>query len=215
MVLSRKLERSERDSTDKHFRRNKMTHLWQSLLQLSKNDSFSSIVSWSSKDCRVFKLNNSEKVAQRRGMLKRNKATSYKKLSRALPRRYHYQQGNIQKVPGKTYVYGLNKRPLTCEPGIRKSPQVKSAAQGNLASNVTTIRECWSQPVVPMSCCPHCLCPRFLPSTTPSSGVGRKILCQVVDPSLKQLVLPTEKTPSRTSIPVSVIQKTTTSKIDH
>jgi len=89
---------TERDSTDKHFRRNKMTHLWQSLLQLSKNDSFSSIVSWSSKDCRVFKLNNSEKVAQRRGMLKRNKATSYKKLSRALPRRYHYQQGNIQKV---------------------------------------------------------------------------------------------------------------------
>ena len=121
----------------------------------------------------------------------------------------------IFQVPGKTYVYRLNKCPLTCEPGTRKSPQVKSATQGNTASNITTIRECWSRPVVPMSCCPHCLCPRFLPSTTPSSGVGRKILCQIVDPSLKQLVLPTKKTPSPTSIPVSVIQKTTTSKIDH
>lgn len=95
-----------RDSTDKQLRRNKMTHLWQSLLQLLKNDSFSSILSWSSKDCRVFKLNNSEKVAQRRGMFKRNKATSYKKPSPAL--RYYYQPGNIKKVGQyiSLYVHG-------------------------------------------------------------------------------------------------------------
>ena len=82
-----------------------MTHLWQSLLQLLKNDNFSSIVSWSSKDCREFKLNNSDKVAQRRGMFKRNKATSYKKLSRALPRWYYYQQGNIKKVGQYVSLY--------------------------------------------------------------------------------------------------------------
>ena len=127
----------------------------------------------------------------------------------------------IFQVPGQRFAYRLNKFPLTCEPGIRKSPQVKSALQGNTGSsfvytstpNTIPLREYWSRPVVPMSCCPRCLCPRFLPTTTPSSGEGRKILLQIVDPSLNELVLPINTSP--TSIPVSVIQKTTTSRVEY
>jgi len=187
-----------------------MTHLWQFLLQLLENDSFSSIISWSRKDRREFKLNNPEKVAQRWRIFKRNKAMTYKKLSRTL--RYYYQQGNIKKVPGQRFVYRLNKRPLTCEQGIRNFPQVKSAPKGN--TNTAPLRECWSRPTVSISCCPRCLCPRFLPPTTPGSGEGRQILLQIVDPSLHELVLPIIKTPP-TSIPVSVIQKTTIPRVDY
>ena len=126
----------------------------------------------------------------------------------------------IFQVPGQKFVYRLNKRPG--EKGIRKSPQVtESPPQQNTGSsfvhsstpNAAPLRECWSRPAVPMSCCPRCLCPRFLPSTTPSSGEGRKILFQIVDPSLNELVLPIKPPP--TSIPVSVIQKTTTSIVEY
>ena len=124
----------------------------------------------------------------------------------------------IFQVPGQKFVYSWNKRPLTGEPGIRNSPQVKSAPQENTGPcfvnsstpNTAPLRECWSRPAVPMSCCPRCLCPRFLPPTTPSSG--RKIPFQIVAPSLNELVLPIKPPP--TSIPVSVIQKTTTSRVE-
>jgi len=115
-------------------------------------------------------------------------------------------------VPGQRFVYRLNKRPLTCEQGIRNFPQVKSAPKGN--TNTAPLRECWSRPTVSISCCPRCLCPRFLPPTTPGSGEGRQILLQIVDPSLHELVLPIIKTPP-TSIPVSVIQKTTIPRVDY
>ena len=127
----------------------------------------------------------------------------------------------IFQVPGQMLVHRLNKRPLTREPAIRTSPQENTAPQGNTGSsfvyssapNTIPVRECWSRPVVPMSCCPRCLCPRLLPSTTPSSGVGRKVLFQIVDPSLNELVLPIKTSP--TSIPVSVIRKTTTCRVDN
>lgn len=98
---------TERNSTDRQFRHKNMTHLWQFLLQLLENDSFSSIISWSRKDRREFKLNNPEKVAQRWRIFKRNKAMTYKKLSRTL--RYYYQQGNIKKVSQYISLY-LNGR---------------------------------------------------------------------------------------------------------
>ena len=122
----------------------------------------------------------------------------------------------IFQVPGQKFVYSWNKRPLTGEQSIRKSPQVKSAPQENSGSsfvhlstpNTAPLREYWSRPAVPMSCCPRCLCPRFLSPTTPSSSEGRKIPFQIVAPSLNELFLPIKPPP--TSIPVSVIQKTTT-----
>lgn len=128
----------------------------------------------------------------------------------------------IFQVPGQKFVYRLNKRASTGEPGMRKSPQVKSAPQQSTGSSFVhssfpntapLSRECWSLPTVPMTCCPRCLCPRFLPSTTPSSGEGRKIPHQIVDPSLNELLLPIK--PPLTSIPVSVIQKTTTSRVEY
>lgn len=219
MVVSRKLGGNERNSTERQLRhKTEMTHLWQFLLQRLKNDSFSSIISWSRKHHSEFKVRSPKKLALRWGIFKRNKAVTYKKLSRAL--KYSYQLGNIKTVPGQKFLYRLNKRPLTGKPGIRKSRQVKSAPQENTGSsfihsstpNTTPLMECWSRPVVPMSCCPRCLCPRFIPPTTPSSGEGRKIPFQIFDRSLNELVLPIKPPP--TSIPVSVIQKTTTSRID-
>ena len=88
---------TERHSTERQLRhKTEMTHLRQFLLQRLENDSLSSIISWSRKDRREFKLRNPKKMAQRWGIFKRNKAMTYKKLSRAL--QCYYQLGNIKTV---------------------------------------------------------------------------------------------------------------------
>lgn len=88
---------TERNSTERQLRhKTEMTHLWQFLLQRLKNDSFSSIISWSRKDHSEFKVRSPKKLALRWGIFKRNKAVTYKKLSRAL--KYSYQLGNIKTV---------------------------------------------------------------------------------------------------------------------
>lgn len=87
---------AEGKSKDRQLRHRNMVHLWQFLLQLLRNESCREIICWSRKERREFKLNNPEEVAKRWGMFKRNKAMTYKKLSRAL--RHYYQQGIIKKV---------------------------------------------------------------------------------------------------------------------
>lgn len=94
---------TERNSKDRQLRKRKIVHLWQFLLQLLRNDSFTSIISWSRKDRSEFILNNPEELARRWGIFKRNKAMTYKKLSRAL--RYYYQQGIIKRVSQYLLVF--------------------------------------------------------------------------------------------------------------
>ena len=78
-------------------------HLWQFLLQRSKNDSFSSIISWSRKYRKEFKARNPTNMAQRWGIFKRSKAMTYKKPGHAL--RYYYQLGNMTKVSQYIVLY--------------------------------------------------------------------------------------------------------------
>ena len=82
---------TERNSTDRQLRQKKMAHL-------------EDYISWSRKDRREFKLNNPEKVAQRWGILKRNKGMTFKKLCRRTSR-YYYPPGNIKKVSQYICLY--------------------------------------------------------------------------------------------------------------
>ncbi|KAL9959574.1 hypothetical protein ACROYT_G032907 [Oculina patagonica] len=217
MVLSSELRQNETESEERQHRHRNIVHLWQFLLQLLRNDSCRAIISWSRKEHREFKLNNPEEVARRWGIFKRNKAMTYKKLSRAL--RYYYQQGIIKKVPCQRFVYRLNKRPFNSAPaaGDKRSPQVKleppkeingSSFADSFSPTTTPLWKPWSRPVEPMSYCPLCLCPRFPPSTTPSNDMGRKMISQITGPSPNKKVSPVATFPSATSIPVSVIQQT-------
>lgn len=73
-----------------------IVHLWEFLLELLAQESSKTIIAWSRKEYREFKLKNPEQVALRWGRLKGKKGMNYDKLSRAL--RYYYQQGIIKKV---------------------------------------------------------------------------------------------------------------------
>lgn len=73
-----------------------IVHLWEFLLELLAQESCKTIIAWSRKEYREFKLKNPEQVALRWGRLKGKKGMNYDKLSRAL--RYYYQQGIIKKV---------------------------------------------------------------------------------------------------------------------
>ena len=73
-----------------------IVHLWEFLLELLAQESCKTIIAWSRKEYREFKLKNPEQVAMRWGRLKGKKGMNYDKLSRAL--RYYYQQGIIKKV---------------------------------------------------------------------------------------------------------------------
>lgn len=73
-----------------------IVHLWEFLLELLAQESYKTIIAWSRKEYREFKLKNPEQVALRWGRLKGKKGMNYDKLSRAL--RYYYQQGIIKKV---------------------------------------------------------------------------------------------------------------------
>ncbi|XP_078343067.1 ETS domain-containing protein Elk-1-like, partial [Oculina patagonica] len=199
---------AETESEERQLRQRNIVHLWQFLLQLLRNDSCKAIISWSRKEHREFKLNNPEEVARRWGIFKRNKAMTYKKLSRAL--RYYYQQGIIKKVPGQRFVYRLNKRPFNDAPaaGDRRPPQVKfePPEANSFNPTTTTLWKYLSRPVVPMSYCPLCLCPRFAPPTSPSYDMGEKMIFRISGPSPNKLVSPVTTFPSATSIPVSVIR---------
>ena len=71
-------------------------HLWEFLLELLADESCSSLIHWTKKEEREFKLKNQEEVARRWGNLKQRPGMNYDKLSRAL--RYYYQKNIIRKV---------------------------------------------------------------------------------------------------------------------
>lgn len=71
-------------------------HLWEFLLELLADERYSSLITWTNKDMREFKLRNQEEVAKCWGELKQRPGMNYDKLSRAL--RYYYQKNIIKKV---------------------------------------------------------------------------------------------------------------------
>ena len=70
--------------------------MWEFLLELLADERYSSLITWTNKDKREFKLRNQEEVAKCWGELKQRPGMNYDKLSRAL--RYYYQKNIIRKV---------------------------------------------------------------------------------------------------------------------
>lgn len=74
----------------------------------------------------------------------------------------------------------------------------------SLSSTISPVGKSSHQSVMPLSHCPHCLCPRFLSATKSSGGNGRIMVSG--RPSQKEADLPLLPASAR-SIPVSVIQR--------
>ena len=100
-----------RNSKVKKTRHQNVTHLWEFLLELLENDNLCTIISWSRREFKEFKLKKPEEVARRWGLLRQRKGMNYEKLSRAL--RFYYGQGIIQKVSVEN-IYCNLKDVLTC-----------------------------------------------------------------------------------------------------
>lgn len=76
--------------------------LWQFLLRLLNDPTYSSVITWTGKYLE-FKLLDPEEVAKQWGIHKKKPHMNYDKLSRAL--RYYYDKNIIKKVAGQRYVY--------------------------------------------------------------------------------------------------------------
>lgn len=92
---------ARRNSAEREPRFKNIVHLWEFLLELLADESLSTIISWSRKECKEFKLKNPEEVARRWGIFRGKKGMNYQKLSRAL--RFYYGRGIIQKVSKAKY----------------------------------------------------------------------------------------------------------------
>ena len=100
-----------RNSEGKKRRRVNTIYLWEFLLDLLANDDLRTIICWSRREFKEFKLKRPEEVSRRWGLVKRKKGMNYEKLSRAL--RFYYGQGIIQKV-GMVAKYWQMTNVLTC-----------------------------------------------------------------------------------------------------
>ncbi|KAL9959576.1 hypothetical protein ACROYT_G032909 [Oculina patagonica] len=210
-------------SVAKEPRYKNIVHLWEFLLELLAQDSCKSIICWSRRDYREFKLKNPEEVAKRWGLWKGKKGMNYEKLSRAL--RYYYQQGIIKKVPGQRLVYKFNRLPYKYEPGVTRSlshtkqtntsviaeqdqkpatsppPQITtgfSPIPSSFLPTITLVRKDWSWPVVPMPTRPVWCYPGALPPKPPIFSTGSRIMFPFVE-TLTSLPLgfkPVEPLPS-------------------
>ncbi|XP_068714821.1 ETS domain-containing protein Elk-4-like [Montipora capricornis] len=89
-------------------------HLWEFLLELLADERYSSLITWTNKEKREFKLRNQEEVAKCWGELKQRPGMNYDKLSRAL--RYYYQKNIIKKVSGQRLVYKFVDLPYNYRP---------------------------------------------------------------------------------------------------
>jgi len=77
--------------------------LWQFLLELLVNKEHETIIEWTDRRKREFRLKDAEEVARKWGERKSKPNMNYDKLSRAL--RYYYDKKIMCKVPGKKFVY--------------------------------------------------------------------------------------------------------------
>lgn len=98
----------------KQSRINNTLHLWEFLLELLEDERYTSIISWTRKEAREFKIKRQEDVARKWGRLKQRTSMNYDKLSRAL--RYYYHKGIIKKVQGQRLVYKFDKLPYSYKP---------------------------------------------------------------------------------------------------
>ena len=87
-------ERQPQPRKRKHFK-NKM-HLWEFLLELLDNEECRSLITWTKKERKEFKITQPESVAQLWGFENNRKNMSYDNLSRAL--RHYYEEGIVRKV---------------------------------------------------------------------------------------------------------------------
>lgn len=87
---------AESHSKQPPHRYRNITHLWEFLLELLEDETFSSIIAWSRKPEGEFKLRNANEVAKKWGEFKNKSDMTYDKLSRAI--RCYYRQGIIKKV---------------------------------------------------------------------------------------------------------------------
>lgn len=186
-----------------------IVHLWEFLLELLAQESCKTIIAWSRKEYREFKLKNPEQVALRWGRLKGKKGMNYDKLSRAL--RYYYQQGIIKKVPGQRLVYKFHKLPYKYEPGVTRSlsytkqntcviteqdrkqdqkpvttpPLHTTTGFSPLPSKViptsAPVRKDWCWPVVPMPTRPFLWYPGSSSFKPPIYSTGSRIMFPFVD----------------------------------
>ena len=85
------------------------------------------IISWSRREFKEFKLKKPEEVARRWGLLRQRKGMNYEKLSGALRFYYDYAQGIFQKVSVEILYCNL-KDVLTCgyvTQGLLTNPYLK------------------------------------------------------------------------------------------
>lgn len=84
--LTKKSTRKDgtRNSEGKKRRRVNTIYLWEFLLDLLANDDLRTIICWSRREFKEFKLKRPEEVSRRWGLVKRKKGMNYEKLSRAL-----------------------------------------------------------------------------------------------------------------------------------
>ncbi|XP_047134824.1 uncharacterized protein LOC124812350 [Hydra vulgaris] len=80
-----------------------LVHLWEFLLEMLMDDSFTSIIEWTDEKNGEFKIKNCEVIAKKWGKRKQKYNMNYDKLSRSL--RYYYKKDIIQKVSGRRFVY--------------------------------------------------------------------------------------------------------------
>ena len=74
----------------------KSLYLWEFLFGLLEDDECGSIINWVNKDEGVFKLNNTEELAQLWGTVKNRPKMDKNKLIRAI--RTYYNRGVLKKV---------------------------------------------------------------------------------------------------------------------
>lgn len=124
--LTKKSTRKDgtRNSEGKKRRRVNTIYLWEFLLDLLANDDLRTIICWSRREFKEFKLKRPEEVSRRWGLVKRKKGMNYEKLSRAL--RFYYGQGIIQKIPGQPFTYKFDRLPYKYEPRVSKSSDQES-----------------------------------------------------------------------------------------
>lgn len=96
-----------------------IVHLWEFLLELLATEKCSTVITWTRKEHREFRIQNPQLLAKKWGAFKKKGELSYENLSRSL--RYYYRSGIINKVPGKRLEYRFNKMPYKYEPGVTRS----------------------------------------------------------------------------------------------
>ncbi|XP_074660265.1 uncharacterized protein LOC141912774 isoform X2 [Tubulanus polymorphus] len=98
----------------------KGNHLWEFIRDLLGNPDFNpKIIKWEDLSAGVFRIVQSQKVAEMWGRKKKNSNMNYEKLSRAL--RYYYDRDVLRRVGGKRLVFQFGDKARDWRPAISPS----------------------------------------------------------------------------------------------